>query len=81
MDRTLQLAPTLAPRRRGRKPVASDPKQRARHIECAREMLDARRPVKQIARLLGISPATAYRWRDLAYTYPEAQTDLPGCPN
>lgn len=44
-------------------------------------MLDASRPVKQIARGLGISEATAYRWRDLAYTYPEAIADLPARPN
>jgi hypothetical protein len=70
---TLQLCAAPEPRRRGRKSLADDPKQRDKHIECLRTFL--RHPdwsVERIARSLGISRTTAYLWRDLALTYPEA---------
>lgn len=74
---TLQQTRTPPVRRRGRKSLADDAKQRAKHIECLRTF--RRHPdwsVERIARSLGISRQTAYTWRDLALAYPEA-ADLP----
>lgn len=73
---TCDFPEALSPRRRGRRPVAADPKQRARHIAVAFDLLmRGDRPIKQVARDHKISIRSVFNYRDLALGYDDAEAE------
>lgn len=76
MDNVANATTTESTRRRGRPYAAWDPDQRKLHIECALRRLVLKRPLKETAHTLGISPRTVQLWTNAAVAYQDPEADI-----